>query len=70
VAFGHTNPQATGYLRAALERLRQLGYIDNFGPIAYRLSDRGVYSLCWDERLPARVEHPRDYYPPPRKKAL
>ena len=58
VAFGHTNPDAAkGYLRAALERLRQSGYIENFGPIAYRLSDRGVYSLCWDERLPAVLRH-------------
>lgn len=71
VAFGHTNAHnATGYLSAALERLRELGYLENFGPIAYQLSVRGIYSLAWDERLPAHMTHPRDYDPPPRKHVL
>lgn len=71
VARGHTSPyDAHGYLRDALESIRQSGYVANFGPFGYRLSERGVYSLCWDEHLPARMDDPRDYDPPPRKKAL
>jgi hypothetical protein len=35
VAFGHTNPhKASGYLRDALESLRQSGYVANFEPMA------------------------------------
>ncbi len=71
VSRGHTGPyDARGELRAALEDLREAGYVANFGPFGYRLSDRGVYSLCWDERLPAYPKDIRDSDPPPSKLTL
>lgn len=71
VTRGHTGPyDARGYLRIALEDLREAGYVANFGPFGYRLSDRGVYSLCWDERLPVYPKDIRDCNPPPSKLPL
>lgn len=69
VAFGHTSPyKASGFLGEALESLRLSGYVANFGPFGYRLTERGVYSLCWDDGLPAYPKCPSDYDPPPRPK--
>lgn len=70
LAYGHTNPHGlTRYLADALENLRQGGYIAHFGPFGYRLSERGVYSLCWNDEQSAFPSDPSDFDPPPRQKS-
>jgi hypothetical protein len=69
VAFGHTSPyKVGGFLGEPLESLKLSGYVANFGPFGYRLSERGVYGLCLDNELPSYPKRASDYDPPPRPK--
>ncbi len=68
VTFGSIDPDDTnGVRRDALESLRAAGYVANFGPLAYRLTDRATYSLCWNQRPSDFGQHPKDYDPAPRR---